>query len=175
MMKKASIRARSKSRGRSPGRPKAAAAKKEEAPAAEDKVDAVEKAVKKTTTKALKAETPTRTSTRIKAKAISEGFSDDEEPKVKLAPNPELPDARGRKKGWSFEWVWALVFMVLGPVILVSLHTLCTKSACKLQMPVLSTAVADYLNQEAVTIVIGFSFLLTLASYIPVGATVNGH
>ena len=32
--------------------------------------------------KALKAETPTRISSRIKAKAISDGFSDDESEKV---------------------------------------------------------------------------------------------
>ena len=44
---------------------------------------------------------------------------------VKLAPNPELPDSRGRKKGWSFEWAWALLFMLLAPAILVTLHTLC--------------------------------------------------
>ena len=46
---------------------------------------------------------------------------------VKLAPNPELPDARGRKRGWSWEWVWAVLFMVISPAILVSLHTLCNK------------------------------------------------
>merc|ERR1719244_236971 len=60
-----------------------------------------------------KAETPTRISARIAAKASSDAFSDDESEKVKLAPNPELPDSRGRKKGWSFEWVSALLFMVL--------------------------------------------------------------
>ena len=45
---------------------------------------------------------------------------------MKLAPNPELPDARGKRRAWSLEWVWAILFMVLGPAILVSLHTLCT-------------------------------------------------
>ena len=199
VLKKAGARrSKSRGRGRSKPRTKPAPAAEEvsadedeaapaEAPvaatAAVDQTDAkpdpepVKPAAKTPKPKIAKvAETPTRVSARIAAKAITEAFSEDEGEKVaKLAPNPELPDARGRKKGWSFEWVWALVFMVLGPVILVSLHTLCTKSACKLQMPVLSTAVADYLNQEAVTIVIGFSLLLTLASYIPVGATVNGH
>ena len=34
--------------------------------------------------KALKAETPTRISSRIKAKAISDAFSDDESEKVNL-------------------------------------------------------------------------------------------
>ena len=53
---------------------------------------------------------------------------------MELAPNPELPDARGRKKGWSFEWVWCLFFMVLGPALLLSLHTLCTKAACRYRL-----------------------------------------
>ena len=75
----------------------------------------------------LKAETPTRTSRRIAEKLAADQFSDDEGVSVKLAPNPELPDARGKKKGWSFEWLWAIVFMLLGPAILVSLHNLCTK------------------------------------------------
>merc|ERR1712106_726799 len=82
----------------------------------------VVKAPKVKAVKEIKAETPTRTSARIAAKAISDAFSDDEGEKIRLAPNPELPDARGKKKGWSFEWVWALIFMILGPVILVSLH-----------------------------------------------------
>ena len=103
-----------------------------EEPAAVDEPKVVEepvvKAPKVKAVKEIKAETPTRTSARLAAKALTDAFSDDETEKVKLAPNPELPDARGKKKGWSFEWLWAIIFMILGPVILVSLHTLCTKS-----------------------------------------------
>ena len=88
----------------------------------------VVKAPKVKAVKEIKAETPTRVSARIAAKAISDAFSDDESEKIKLAPNPELPDARGKKKGWSFEWVWAIIFMILGLAIMVSLHTLCTKT-----------------------------------------------
>ena len=39
---------------------------------------------------------PTRQSARIAAKAVTDAFSDDETEKVKLAPNPELPDARDK-------------------------------------------------------------------------------
>merc|ERR1712227_674997 len=102
----------------------------------EDKTDAKPKPAPKTPKVSKKVvETPTRVSARIAAKAVTDAFSDDEAEKVKLAPNPELPDARGKKKGWSFQWVMALVFMVLGPVILISLHTLCTKASCKPQVP----------------------------------------
>merc|ERR1711892_1377656 len=129
IMKKAGTR-RSKSRGRSVPRekkPKAVevapeddfSADEEAAAKTEDEADTpveepkevepvVVKAPKVKAVKEIKAETPTRTSARIAAKAISDAFSDDEGEKIKLAPNPELPDARGKKKGWSFEWVWAL-------------------------------------------------------------------
>ena len=136
---------------------------------------AVVKAPKPKVVKEVKAETPTRSSARIAAKAISDAFSDDESEKIKLAPNPELPDARGKKKGWSFEWVWALIFMVLGPVILVSLHTLCTKSGCKLQTPKISTKHTDYINKDALIQLAGFYAMLKISSFIPIGSVVNGQ
>jgi len=135
----------------------------------------VVKAPKVKAVKEIKAETPTRTSARIAAKAISDAFSDDEGEKIKLAPNPELPDARGKKKGWSFEWVWALIFMILGPVILVSLHTLCTKTGCKLQTPKFSTNHADYINKDAIIQLFGFFAVLKVANFLPIGSVVNGQ
>jgi len=135
----------------------------------------VVKAPKVKAFKEIKAETPTRTSARIAAKAISDAFSDDEGEKIKLAPNPELPDARGKKKGWSFEWVWALIFMILGPVILVSLHTLCTKTGCKLQTPKFSTNHADYINKDAIIQLFGFFAVLKVANFLPIGYVVNGQ
>jgi len=122
-----------------------------------------------------KAETPTRTSARIAAKAITDAFSDDESEKIKLAPNPELPDARGKKKGWSFEWVWAVIFMILGPVILVSLHTLCTKSGCKLETPKFSTNVTTYINKDALIQLAAFSAVLKITNFVPIGYIVNGQ
>ena len=98
VLKKAasSARARSKSRGRSPGRgrpkkavdttdskaeeTKAETAQPAEPPKAEKKVEKAEKVEK---VKVLKAETPTRASARIAAKAISDAFSDDETEKVR--------------------------------------------------------------------------------------------
>merc|ERR1719229_214726 len=107
----------------------------------------VVKAPKVKAVKEIKAETPTRTSARLAAKALTDAFSDDEAEKVKLAPNPELPDARGKKKGWSFQWLMALIMMVLCPIILVSLHTLCTKASCKPEVPKLSTNIKDYFSR----------------------------
>lgn len=198
-------RARSKSRGRSPGRPRGAkkeaespqaAAAQEEKPADQadsaakepaaaaaavavvEKVAKVEKVTKveKVKAKEIKAETPTRTSARIAAKALHEGFSDDEAEKVKLAPNPELPDARGRKSGgWSLEWIWAILFMVLGPAILVSLHTLCRDQGCRLELPKLSTDWKTYVDRDSLLVVFGVGVLLDLLSFLPVGTPVNGR
>jgi len=137
----------------------------------------VEKIKKVTKTVKSKTPTPSRISARLAAKAITDNFSDDEDNgKLKLAPNPELPDARGRKNnGWTFEWVWSLIFMVLGPLILVTLHTLCAKNGCKLVTPEISTEVADYVNKEAITLLFGFCAVLNIFSFIPIGTRVNGR
>ena len=190
IMKKAPAptRGRSKSKGRA-GRPKSKAATEEpkaEEPTAETATDAavdeapkVAPAPKAAPAPKPKKEkpvvTPSRISRRIADKAATDAFSDDEsDSKVKLAPNPELPDARGKKKAWSFEWVWALIFMILGPAILISLHTLCTKASCKLETPKISTDLKTYFNLDAFGMFAGFWALLKLLKFIPVGATVNG-
>jgi len=205
MKKASTRRSKSRSRGRSTRKPKAevtseaevsadeeSVAKTEdeadapveepkvvEEPAAVDEPKVVEepvvKAPKVKAVKEIKAETPTRTSARLAAKALTDAFSDDETEKVKLAPNPELPDARGKKKGWSFEWLWAIIFMILGPVILVSLHTLCTKSGCKLETPKFSTKHTDYINKDALIQLAGFYAVLKISSFIPLGSIVNGQ
>jgi len=174
-------RGRSKSRGRSPARAKSTkSAKKDTVDSAKVEKPKESKkepeVYKKSTveTKVLKAETPTRISKRIAAKAISDAFSDDESEKVKLAPNPELPDARGRKRGWSWEWVWAVLFMVLGPAIIVSLHTLCNKS-CKLAMPVLSRDLKTYWDLPSFLSVFAFGQVVDALSFLPIGAKISGH
>lgn len=93
ILKKAS-RGRSKSRGRSPARVKVTkkvaspdqtdSAQPEEKEEKEKEQVKVEKVEKSKVERVLKAETPTRASARIAAKAISEGFSDDETEKVNL-------------------------------------------------------------------------------------------
>ena len=100
VLKKAAGTRRSKSRGR--GRSaardkKPAKAKADESSADEgDKTDAKPAAKTPRVSRSTKVvETPTRQSARIAAKA-TDAFSDNEEEKVKLAPNPELPDARGK-------------------------------------------------------------------------------
>jgi len=182
VLKKSTSRARSRSRGRSPGRGKAAA-KKEEAvakneEAAEDATDAPKKVEKpvaapKTVEKPkLKIETPTRVSARIAAKV--DAYSDDESEKVKLAPNPELPDARGKRKGWNLEWVYVILFMVVPSAILVTLHTLCN-TGCKLAMPKFSTNLAAYVDPTSLGMTAVFGITVDLLSYLPVGKVVNGR
>jgi len=192
VMKKAAGTRRSKSRGRgrSAGRQKKAAATPakaadesadESSPVAtedkeEDKTDAKPKPAPKTPKVSKKVvETPTRVSARIAAKAATDAFSDDETEKVKLAPNPELPDARGKKKGWSFEWVLCLIFMFLGPAVLISLHTLCTKNGCKLEMPKLSTNINDYVNMNSLKLTLGTGIVIPTFAYLPIGPIVNGQ
>jgi len=183
VLKKASGARRSKSRGRrrSVGRkakPKAEAEVKSDDSAAEETAPAAEAKPTPKTPKVAKTKavpTPTRVSSRIAAKAITDAFSDDETEKpVKLAPNPELPDARGRKKGWSLEWVSCLFFTLFCPAVLVCLHTLC-QTGCKLAMPKISTSAADYFNMSAFYItLIGGSVIGTLG-YLPIGKIVNGQ
>ena len=83
-------RGRSKSRGRSPARAKSTkSAKKDTVDSAkvekpkESKKEPEEYKKSTVETKVLKAETPTRISKRIAAKAISDAFSDDESEKVR--------------------------------------------------------------------------------------------
>jgi len=182
VLKKATGTRRSKSRGRgrSAGRSKAkpAVAAAADDSAAETETDApaepkpAPKTPKVAKTKAV--ETPTRVSARIAAKAVTDAFSDDETEKVKLAPNPELPDARGRKKGWSFEWVSCLFFTLFCPAVLVSLHTLC-KADCKLALPKISTNVADYFNLPAFYLTLCGGTVLVNLGYLPIGKIVNGQ
>jgi len=191
VLKKATGTRRSKSRGRgrSVGRKAKPAAKVEaeveaevksddsaaeetEAAPAPAEVKPTPKTPKVAKTKAVA--TPTRVSSRIAAKAITDAFSDDETEKVKLAPNPELPDARGRKKGWSLEWVSCLFFTLFCPAVLVSLHTLC-QTGCKLAMPNISTSAADYFTWPAFYLTfVGGSVIGTLG-YLPIGKIVNGQ
>ena len=193
VLKKAAGARRSKSRGRgrSAGRQKKAAAEPaagdesaaEDTAAAADTTDTAAeekpKPAPKTpkTPKAKAVATPARVSARIAAKATLDAVSDDEEvvKKAELAPNPELPDARGRKKGWSFEWVWCLFFMVLGPALLLSLHTLCTKAACRLEVPQLPRTLDAYFNMEAFKLTLAAGVVIPSLSYLPVGKTVNGQ
>ena len=53
-------------------------------------------------------------------------YSEDEleESKAEIQPDTGIPV---KKSGsWSFEWVWAILFMFLCPTILITLHTICT-------------------------------------------------
>jgi len=186
VLKKATGTRRSKSRGR--GR-SAAREKKAAKPAADessadegaadaDKTDSKPAPAPKTprvSRSAKVVETPTRQSARIAAKATSDAFSDNEEEKVKLAPNPELPDARGKKKGWSWEWAWSLFFMILTPLLLISVHTLCSTNNCKLEMPKLSQNIKDYFNLNSLYLCLAGPTLMSVLAYLPVGASVNGQ
>lgn len=110
ILKKAS-RGRSKSRGRSPARVKVTkkvaspdqtdSAQPEEKEEKEKEQVKVEKVEKSKVERVLKAETPTRASARIAAKAISEGFSDDETEKVNLLDLIQTAEAKAKHSSKS--------------------------------------------------------------------------
>ena len=75
----------------------------------------------------------------------------------------------------SVDWIVALIFALLGPFILVSLHTLCTKDSCKPALPFdkIPTTLAAYWDRQAFVCVVGFMIVLRVLSLIPVGSTVR--
>jgi len=137
--------------------------------------------IKSATKKVLAKEKPSRSSKRLEAKLTADAYSDDEGSSVKptLAPNPELPDAHGykKKKAWSFEWVKAVMFMVLSPTILVTLHTVCTKKSCAraswTDLPKLSTNYKSYTNLETLKLIIAFEMVIMSLNFLPIGKQVT--
>lgn len=167
---------RSRSRGRSPGR-----AKKGEASPSRPKAAAVKSNASFTAPKP--EPTPTRQSARIAARA--DAISDDDETHGKKAiPNPSHSRGSSKRgplaffKSLSFEWVGVLLLMAFFPLVLVSLHTLCTKTSCKPAMPVLPKTLKGYWDPQAFGLVVGFSCILRVLSMVPLGSvvkTATGH
>lgn len=174
--------ARSRSRGRSPGRKAAPRKKVDLSPdtSPEVKVKAPKpKATPKATPKA-KAEppTPTRQSTRIATRrALAELSGDESEQKAKPSKASSIKTCISGIIGpyLSFDWIGALIFALLGPFILVSLHTLCTKSSCKPALPFdkIPKNLAAYWDREAFLLVVGFMLVLRVLSFLPLGGTVR--
>jgi len=163
-------RKRSRSRGRSPSRKTAT----------EASPDAPKKPATPKVVKAPKhSVTPTRQSARIAA--VKAAFSDDDETHGKKAiPNPDHKVKKGFSivaflKSLSFEWVGALFMMTLFPLILVSLHTLCTKTSCKPALPFdkLPKTLQGVWDPQAFLTVVGFTFVLRILSFIPLGSKVT--
>ena len=109
--------------------------------------------------------TPTRQSARIAAR--KEAISDDDETHgAKAIPNPSHTVKKSgilsSLKSLSFEWVGSLFMMALFPLILVSLHTLCTKSSCKPALPFdkLPKKLDAYWDQQSFITVVAFAFVL---------------
>ena len=125
--------------------------------------------------------TPTRQSARIAAR--KEAVSDDDETHGKKAiPNPSHATGRSRRgglfgflKNLSFEWLGALFMMALSTLILISLHTLCTKTSCKPALPFdkLPKTKDAYIDQQAIVAVLGFMVVLRVMAFLPLGATVR--
>jgi hypothetical protein len=171
---------RSGSRGRSPARKAATPTPKP------TKLKPAEPAKPKPAEPAVDM-TPTRVSARIAAAKAKAAESADEEDSGKKAASPSkgkaAPAAVGSKlcaclTGLNFAWLGALFFMALFPLILVSLHTLCTKDKCKPDIPVFPKNLEAYWDPQAFAAVFGFAFALRLLSLLPVGrvvASVSGN
>ena len=166
---------RSRSRGRSPARkPKSAPA----SPAAKP----TPAAPKPVAVKAPKPEaTPVRASARIAAKAAEMSADEEEVEKKTTAKASASTNKLGSLfANLSFAWVGALFFMVLFPLILISLHSLCTKASCKPELPFnkIPKTLDAYWNPQAFAAVVGFALVLRILSLLPVGAAVkavSGH
>jgi len=107
-------------------------------------------------------------------------FSEDEEKAEPAAGEPqsaneEKTEAPPSSSSWSVEWVWAIFFMLLCPAILVSLHTICTGHVCNLAVPRLSIDPKDYVDYEAVGMVLSFALLLRLLEFFCIGKEVQGY
>jgi len=166
-------RSRSRSRGRSPAASpavKKGTGKRKSAAFTAPKPDAV---------------TPTRQSARIAAR-LEAVTDDDETHGPKATPNPSHAVAKkggilGFFRNLSFEWLTSLILMALCPLILISLHTLCTKSSCKPVLPFekLPKKLDAYWDPKAFLTVVAFTFVLRLlAMLLPIGSIVKtstGH
>ena len=131
------------------------------------------------------AVTPTRQSARIAAR-LEAVTDDDETHGPKATPNPSHAVAKkggilGFFRNLSFEWLTSLILMALCPLILISLHTLCTKSSCKPVLPFekLPKKLDAYWDPKAFLTVVAFTFVLRLlAMLLPIGSIVKtstGH
>jgi hypothetical protein len=124
--------------------------------------------------------TPTRVSARIAAAKAKAADSADEEDSKKAEPAKSAaaaPAAGGKLRAClsslSFAWLGTLFFMALSPLILVSLHTLCTKDKCKPEIPSFPKDLKAYWDPQAFAAVFGFAFVLRLLSLLPVGRVVT--
>jgi len=102
-------------------------------------------------------------------------YSEDElEPTKAESPSDNFNYVK-KTGSWSFEWVWAILFMFLCPAILITLHTICTGNVCNLSMPRISTNPVDYFDQEAMMIVVGFATVLRVCEFLCLGTNVEGY
>lgn len=172
--KKEKTPSRSRSRGRSPGR------KAKASPARTPATDKKPSRSSAVFTAPKPDPTPTRQSARIAAR--KEAVSDDDETHGKKAiPNPSHSTGRSKKglfgflKSLSFEWLGALFMMTLSTLILISLHTLCTKTSCKPALPFdkLPKTKDAYYDQQAMITVLAFAVVLRILAFTPLGAVVR--
>ncbi len=165
-------RGRSRSRGRSPGRKSTASSSKSKASPGRTPT------TKSPSRAAVRAPppdpTPTRTSARLAAAKVA--LSSDEEGRTRKAvPNPSHPRkaSRGLLPDWDLSWLQALFFIVLGPALLLTLHTLAKDGTWGPKMPTLSRKPADYWHRDSFLAVFSFLFALRVLNYLPLGSTVR--
>ena len=126
--------------------------------------------------KAPKPETtPTRTSARLAQAKLELSGDEDEGPKA--IPNPSHRVAKGRTGLFSFipdlGWLQTLFLTVLGPLVLVSLHTLAKDGVWKPAVPQLSRRWQDYWDRNSFLSVLSLVMAVRILSYIPLGSKVR--
>ena len=167
---------RSRSRGRSPGRKAKATPASPKASTSQTRASrSATRAAKPAATPKPAPATPTRQSARI---AEKREFSAD----PAAAAAKKGPTLKSRVVGCVTSLasevvptVGALVFAALGPFILVSLHKLCTASACKPANPLdkIPTTLKAYWDQTSFVAFFAMTLAVRLLCFLPVGAKVR--
>lgn len=162
-------RTRSRSRGRSPGRPQNKA-KKSPSPARKT----ASKKVPKTPT------TPTRQSSRLVEKIVTEEPVADEKPvkqassrrEGKAAANSDTPAA---SKSSEFGGVFGTaVLTLLLPAVILTISILAAKG-WRLSVPVFPRRLSAYFDRDAALIVLGWVALQLVLAVLPVGRMLDGQ
>ena len=119
-------------------------------------------------------------------------FSEDELDESKNEKFAVSSSVDSPSKAGKLDWLVSLFFMILGPLILVTLHNVCTAdcefefpifsfrlqwtiSVTNLSVPRLSLNPVEYFDKEAFIIVMSFTTVLRFCEFVCIGKIVEGH
>ena len=121
-------------------------------------------------------------------------FSEDELDESKNEKIAAASSVETKSSGGKLDWLVSLFFTFLSPLILITLHNICTAD-CKLNyltgfysilnhlnisvtglsVPRVSLDPSDYFDKDAMMIVLSFMLVLRFCEFVCIGKTVQGH